>query len=142
MENPLIKITVLLAIACLMFPLVGCKGKSASKRGQDALKTSVIYRERIILPRKATVTVAFEDISKMDMAATVIASKTILPEGTPPYFVNITYAASKLNENGRYAVRAKIEENGKLLFVSDTHIDPFAGPAGEPVEILVKSVAR
>jgi len=133
---------ILSALIIFSLPLVGCKAGTTSKRGQETLKTSVVYRERIILPRKATITVTLEDVSLMDVAATVIAQKSILPEGTPPYSIDLMYNASKIKDGARYAVRARIEENGQLLFINDTHIDPFAGPAGTPVEILVKSVAR
>lgn len=142
MKRHATRLTILMLLACLGLLLVGCKSGKTTKRGQATLKTTVTYRERIVLPRKAIITVTFEDVSKMDVAATVIAAKTTLPEGTPPYAIDLMYDASKLSENARYAVRARIEENGKLLFTNDTHIDPFAGPAGEPVEIMVKSVAR
>jgi len=127
----------------LILPLTGCKTTQGSRSTDKAtLHTSVIYKERILLPRKATVTVKLQDVSKMDVAAKVIAQSTVLTEGPPPYAIVLMYDASELNENARYAVSARIEENGRLLFINDTHIDPFVVPAGETVEIMVKSVAR
>lgn len=129
-------------LLALALPTASCKTTSSRSKDTAILKTSVIYRERILLPRKATITVTLEDVSKMDVASTVITRNEILAEGSQPYAVNLEYKANMLNKTARYAVRARIEENGRLLFINDTHIDPFAGPAGETVEILVKSVAR
>ncbi len=133
---------VLLTLICLLLPLIGCKAGGTTRRGTETLNTKVLYREKIMLPRKATISVTLSDVSKMDAAADVIARKSILPEGPPPYSIPLEYNASRIDPKHRYSVSARIEENGRLLFISDTHIDPFAVPAGEPVEILVRSVER
>lgn len=132
---------VTVCLLLMTLTIIGCKSPSTTDQASlSQLETSVFYRERIKLPPGSTVTVTLEDVSRMDTAATIIAKKTLTPETGPPYKVALRYAPDQIKEHMRYAVRARIEFNGKLLFINDTHIDPFAVPAGKPVDILVKRV--
>ncbi|QJB55513.1 YbaY family lipoprotein [Pseudodesulfovibrio sp. zrk46] len=139
--RPFHLLTVAALLIMLIFALPGCKyGKN--QRYQDELKTSVTYTQRIVLPPKAILTVTLEDVSRMDAPSVELGKGTILAEGPPPFMVSVPYDASRLSDSARYAVRARITENNNLLFTSDTHIDPFTGPAGETVEIVVVPVER
>lgn len=97
----------------------------------------VWYRERIALPPGAEVRVTLEDQSRMDAPATVITDYTHIVDGPGPLTFRLVYDPSAIDERMRYGLRARIEYNGKLLFISTEHIDPFAGEAGEPVRIMV-----
>ncbi|MEJ2514954.1 MAG: YbaY family lipoprotein [Gammaproteobacteria bacterium] len=105
------------------------------------LTGTVTYRERMMLPPDAVIDVRLEDVSRADAPATVLASDQIQPDGAPPYGFRMEYDRASLMAGHSYALRARIESGGRLLFINDTRIDAFAnGPAG-PVEILVKRVA-
>lgn len=97
----------------------------------------VWYRERIALPPGAEVHVTLEDQSRMDAPAKVITDYTHIVDGAGPLTFRLVYDPSAIDERMRYGLRAKIEYNGKLLFTSTEHIDPFAGEPGEPVRIMV-----
>lgn len=141
MRKLLIVTVFMLTILSTM--LFGCYGsKSSSQYDTATLKVSVFYRERIMLPPHSTVSVTLEDVSKMDVKADIITNETITPQSGPPYAVQLKYDPASISEHNRYAVRARIENSGTLLFINDTHIDPFAGDSAKPVEILVKRVAH
>jgi putative lipoprotein len=52
------------------------------------------------------------------------------------------YDPSAIDDRMRYGLRARIEMDGKLMFTSTEHIDPFAGEPGEPVRIMVSKQGR
>ncbi len=98
----------------------------------------VWYRERIALPPGAEVTVTLEDQSRADAPATVITDYThVVDEQAPPYSFRLVFDPSAIDERMTYGLRARIEYDGKLMFTSTEHIDPFAGEPGEPVRIMV-----
>ena len=129
---------VLLIVVSVLFQ--DCQaGKTADTK---KLKVSVFYRERIMLPTGSELTVTLADVAKMDVAAEVIATKTIPAEGGPPFEVSLDYDPSSLNDRGKYAVRASIKKGEELLFTSTEHIEAFKNPEDIPVEIMVRSLAR
>ncbi|MEJ2256820.1 MAG: YbaY family lipoprotein [Woeseiaceae bacterium] len=97
----------------------------------------VWYRERIALPPGAKVIVTLEDQSRADAAATVLTDYTHIVDGAPPYSFRLVYNPSAIDDRMTYGLRARIENDGKLLFTSTEHIDPFASEPGEPVRIMV-----
>lgn len=136
---------LLLGILCLpgyLAGLAGCSSADVKPVSETAkIEGSVVYRERMLLPPGAEVEVTLQDEAKMDVAAEVIAQQRFIAEGGPPYEFSLEYNPQKLQESGRYGLRARIESDGKLLFTNDTHISAFGDVAGQPVEILVKRVA-
>jgi len=145
MKNMTIPSLILLILATA-FPLAGCTSKPIDSEvpptALTQLTVEVFYREKIALPPGAVLKVRLEDVSKMDVASVEIASRMVPLETAPPYSVDLSYDPTVIKEGMRYGIRARIEFDGKLLFINDTHIDPFAGPADEPVKALVVSVKR
>jgi putative lipoprotein len=112
--------------------------------GTNEMKTiegSVFYRERIMLPPNAEITVTLEDTSKMDVAADIIATTTFPAVGGPPWGFTLGYDSTTIDSRHRYAVRARIEANGQLMFTNTTQIPAFSGAEGKPLEILVSRVS-
>jgi putative lipoprotein len=103
---------------------------------------NVWYRERIMLPPGAEVHVVLEDAAKMDVKADLIAETRFTPQGGPPWDFTMPYDPEDINDRGRYALRARIEVNGKLIFTSTEHIPAFKGKPGEAVSILVSPISR
>jgi putative lipoprotein len=92
------------------------------------------------LPPGAEVHVVLEDQSRMDAPATVITDYTHVASGPPPYDFRMVVDPSMIDDRMRYGLRARIEHEDQLMFTSTEHIDPFAGAAGEPIEIMVSRV--
>ncbi len=102
----------------------------------ETISGTVFYRERMMLPPNAEITVTLEEVSKMDVAAEVIASTTLKPEGGPPYAFTLEYDPEKITDRGRYGLRVRIEADDKLMFINTQHTPAFE----EPLDIMVSRV--
>lgn len=103
------------------------------------IEGTVFYRERMLLPPGVELEVQLQDISRADAMATVLASVTRQPDGSPPYPFVIEYDPAGIDARRRYALRATISRGDQLLFTSTEYIDPFQG---NPVEVMVQRVAE
>jgi len=124
---------------------LGCQpsgGKSPASDKEDGsegassiakLDVEVLYRERMMLPPTATLEVVLEDGAKMDVAAELVSKKKVPVKTGPPYSVTLGYEPSKLDAKGRYGVRARIENEGRLMFTS-AEFNPAFGTNGSPGE--------
>jgi putative lipoprotein len=97
----------------------------------------VWYRERIALPPGAEVIVTLEDQSRADAPAMVLTDYTHIVDGQGPYSFRLVYNPAAIDERMTYGLRARIEQDGELMFSSTEHIDPFGGEPGKPVRIMV-----
>ena len=80
---------------------------------------NALYLQRIALPATAVLTVQLVDISRADAPATVIARQTIATGGkAPPYAFALDYDTTAIGANLTYAVQARIEDGGQLLFTT------------------------
>jgi len=105
------------------------------------IEGSVWYRERMLLPPDAELSIILEDVARMDVKADLIAVNRFKPQGGPPWAFSLEYDPAKIHEKGRYALRARIEANGRLLFTSTEHIPAFDRDPDKPVKILVSQVS-
>ena len=125
------------------------QGLSPEDAPMQTLHVRVLYRERMMLPPTARVTVVLEDAAKMDVKAELIAQETVPAEAGPPYKITLTYDPARLTRQGRYGVRARIDnQENQLLFISTQFIPAFGthGSAdsapNDPIEVLVQRVPR
>lgn len=128
------------SLILLLLTLGGCQTSPSDNPDLRTLHVSVYYREKIKLPDGARLKVSLEDVARADAPAVVIAEKETALEGGPPYPVQLDYNVQAIDERGRYALRARIEHEGKLLFINTSHIPAFK--AGDYTEILVESVQQ
>lgn len=131
------KVNTFLVIAS-MLTLVGCGEAPVKNTTSDMQQTTVdnqtlsgevSYRERKLLPPGVTLEVTLEDVSKMDVASTVIAKSSSEIAGAPPYAFSLDYDKAQINDKMRYSIRAKLLLGGKLLFTSTEQLDPFKTPS-------------
>lgn len=101
---------------------------------------TVLYRERIMLPETAVVTVQLLDVSLADAPAKVLG-ETVASGKSPPYAYSIDYDPDAIVPGRRYSVSARITEGDTLLFISTTHNGVF-GDGPDATEILVQRVAE
>ncbi|AKF44915.1 MULTISPECIES: YbaY family lipoprotein [Pseudomonas] len=85
------------------------------------LQGEVYYLPRILLPAGCKLTVTLSDISLADVLAPVIdVSETHITSQVPLPF-ELGYAADRYPIQGRsYALSARIEHDGKLIWINDT----------------------
>ena len=123
--------------------ITACNGNSnATDDALSLLETEVFYNQKVALPEGAKLEVRLEDVSKMDVASELISSATREIKSSPPYALQIAFPTESIQEKHRYSLRATIKLDGKLLFISTTHIDPFAVGIASPINIKVDPVGR
>ncbi|RZR30987.1 YbaY family lipoprotein [Vibrio vulnificus] len=124
--------------------LAGCQTSEplVKDQGIQTISGTVFYRERIALPEDAAVTLVLEDVSLADAPAKVIAKHKFITNGKQvPLSFDLAYDSKKIIANHRYNVRARIEVNGRLRFISDTIVPVITVEANtHNVEIMVVGV--
>jgi putative lipoprotein len=115
---------------------------SACQTPHPAAKTSldgeVFYLQRIALPPTAILSVSLQDISLADAPAKVIDEQRGPVKGQVPLPFHLTYDPLKIEPNHRYSVSARIEVDGKLLFITtENHAVRLDGTDPQPVKVRV-----
>jgi len=106
------KIGLLLFIIFTMFILLGCS-KTANVTG------TITYSEEIALPAGGVVvTVKIEDVSRADAPAVTIGQQVLENPGQVPIPFEVEYNPADIDERYVYALRVRIEVNGKLWFIN------------------------
>ena len=122
-----------LVIIFMMFMLFGCS-KSATVTG------TIIYVEEIALPSEGVVvTVKVEDVSRADAPAVTIGQQVIENPNQVPIPFEIEYNAANIDERYVYALRARIEVDGKLWFINTSRYAVITrGNPTSNIEIIVQ----
>jgi len=113
---------------------------TCSKEGHNSLTGEILYSQRIALTEEAVVTIQLVDISKQDVKAQVIAEKIIKNPGQLPINFAIQYNPDDIHPPNTYSLRVKIEENGRLLFTTDTIYPVINNSITEHIKIKIVSV--
>lgn len=92
---------------------------------EKAINGTVSYREHINLPPEASLIVQLVDVSRMDVAAELIA-ETHITSGLEDTSIAYTmrFNPGKIQDKHRYALQARISAGDTLWFVNDTQ-HPF-----------------
>ena len=128
----------LLALAVAAVTAAGCATmpSTAPKTGIAEVTGQVLYRERIMLPPDAKVTVTLADTSLADAPAKVIATQVIEGQSAPPFQFALAYDPAQIDARHTYSVSARIEAGGKLRFITDTHTPVITNGAPTRVEMI------
>jgi putative lipoprotein len=137
-----LKIFVFLLFFAVTSTLAGVVHAGGPGSGNvEKIEGSIWYRERIALPPSAEIRVLLEDVARMDVPADVIASTRVEPQGGPPWSFSLRYDPEKLQDRGRYVVRVRIEDAGRLLFINTQSTPAFGRDPATPLDIRVSRVA-
>jgi len=82
-----------------------------------------------------------EDISLADAPSETIATTRLEDIGQPPYALEISYDPRRIVPSRRYAVRARITLEGRLLFTTDTVNPVLTNGNPSTVDMVLKRVA-
>lgn len=99
------------------------------------------YRERIALPPGAVLDVQLLDVSRMDVAATVLSARRYAMTGVPQAF-ELAYDDALIDPAMSYSVSARILMGDQLLFVTDTHNAVLTRGAGDNVDLMLVRAAQ
>ena len=83
-----------------------------------SLDGEVFYMQRSALPPNAVLSVSLQDISLADAPAKVIDEQRGPVKGQVPLPFRLSYDPLTVEPNHRYSVNARIEVDGKLLFIT------------------------
>ena len=125
--------------------LVGCSaaGVVPGDGGADVTKVTgaVTYLERIALSPTAVINVQLVEVSRADAPAIVLGEHVIQAAGNEvPSTFEIGFDPAEIQANHTYAVQARLEDNGKLRFISDQHYAAITRGAPSTASILLKPV--
>ena len=120
-------------------PEVGSTPPVVAPVAKDSVTGTVAYRGRIALPPAAIVKLQLQDVSRQDVAATIIDSVTIEPNGKQvPLPLTLRYDPARIQENSTYSVQARITVNGNLMFVSDVSYPVITRGNPKEVQMLLR----
>jgi putative lipoprotein len=132
-------LAALLATGCTAMR-TDSKGASPPS-GTPRVTGTVTYLQRIALPPTALIKVQLADVSRADAPAIVLGEALIRSEGGQvPFPFSIPYDPAKIDQRFTYAVSARIEDGGKLLFITDTRYPVLTRGAPSHVELVLRQV--
>ncbi|OIQ49402.1 hypothetical protein BerOc1_01327 [Pseudodesulfovibrio hydrargyri] len=138
------------AVVLILAALGGCTAASSEKTAEPvarpnataALKVSVSYRERMLLPPGCTLFLELKNISQLNPEDNGVADAFIPVKAAPPFKAVIRYDPDRIIERLHYAVSARIELKGQVFFTGSARIDPLSWPEGKTLEIEAAMVKR
>jgi putative lipoprotein len=122
--------------------LGGCASVVATGGGEPARITGTVsYMPRIALPPTATLTVRLVDVSRVDAPSVTLAEQVIPTTGKQvPFAFEIPFDPARIEARNSYAVQARIEDAGRLLFISDRRYPVITQGAPHHVVLELRAV--
>lgn len=122
----------------LVSGLIVCLATTVAALAETAmLDVTASYRERIAVPPDAELEVELLDVSKMDVAATRIASQRIKMTGVPIQ-MQLPYDPEVIDDRFTYTVSARLHSQGRVIFRTTQAYPVLTRGAGTSVELLLQ----
>jgi uncharacterized lipoprotein YbaY len=131
-----VAVSLVIAITFAILLVAGCT-KTATVTG------TLTYREKIALPPQGVViSVKVEDVSRADAPAVTIGEQIIEnPSHQVPIPFEVEYNPADIDERFTYAMRVRIEVDGKLWFINTTRFQVITrGYPISNVEVVLEKV--
>lgn len=129
------KLLSLLAISAL---LGACQSMQPATKA--SLDGEVFYLQRIALPPTATLSVSLQDVSLADAPAVLLDEHQGPVQGQVPLPFHLSYDPAQVKPGHRYAVSARIEVDGQLMFITTEHHPvKLDGSDPQPMNIRVNA---
>lgn len=134
------------SFALALAQLVGCAGASTQAVAETSsiarITGTITYPERVALSPDALVKVQLVDVSRTDAPAVVLGEEVVPAAGRQvPIAFAIPYDPAKIEPRNTYALQVRIEEGGKLRFISDQRYAVITHGAPMHVDMVLKAVA-
>lgn len=100
------------------------------------------YLQRIALPPDSDVIVQLRDISRLDAKADILAEQRFSARSQVPLPFELLVDPARVDPRMRYAVSARIERAGRLMFINDKLYPVLTQGHGNRVEMILHMVAR
>jgi copper homeostasis protein (lipoprotein) len=105
----------------------------------ETVTGTAAFQQHEALPPTAVFEARVEDISRVRAAAVVIASSRIENPGRPPIAFQIEVDPGKVDARRRYAVRATVTIDGKLVLTTDRVYPVLTHGHGRDVAVLLRA---
>ena len=147
MKRPMMTMAALAALGLLTACASGPAAPPAAEPAPAAasglrVSGSIAYLQRIALPPDSEVIVQLRDVSRMDAKADILAEQRFTTRSQVPLPFELRVDPAKVDPRMRYAVAARIELGGKLLFINDKLYPVLTQGHGNKVEMILHMVAR
>lgn len=100
----------------------------------------VFYLQRMALPPQAVLSVTLQDVSLADAPAIELARQHSPVSGQVPLPFRLDYNPQQVDPRHRYSVSARIEQEGRLLFISTQHYGVKLDGSDQPLRIKLDPV--
>lgn len=105
----------------------------------ETVTAKISWLDRALYPG-ATLTVELRNASRMDAPAEVIAKQQITLENGAPQTITLKFAPEAINPRYTYSISVRMEREGQLIKISDTHTPVLTHGAPREAEIMLKSI--
>jgi|APTNR8051073442_1049403.scaffolds.fasta_scaffold73247_1 putative lipoprotein len=102
------------------------------------LEGSIAYRQRVALPKDATVMVRLIDLSRGAAAGVVVAERSFPAQGQVPIRFRLPYDPSRVSSQNAYGIEARILVDGALWFVSDQPVAVLTRGAPADAQVMLR----
>lgn len=137
-----------LLTACATGPGTAPSGAAPAASGAPSAASglrvtgTVSYLQRVALPPDSDVIVQLRDISRLDTPSGILAEQRFTASSQVPLPFELIVEPGKIDPRMRYAVAARIQRNGKLLFINDKLYLVLTQGHGNRVEMVLHMVAK
>jgi uncharacterized lipoprotein YbaY/heat shock protein HslJ len=137
-----------LLLLTLALATVACREQSMNDVPEPTAENAatitgtVSYRERMALSNQAELEIMLEDVSRQDVPANVLARQTISNPGQVPIRFELSFQPEDIDQRMSYSLRARIQDGGKLAFISDTHTPVLTRGAGREAHLTLVAVQQ
>lgn len=128
--------TVVAVVALGVFSALPVGAQSGAK-----VTGTISYLDRSALPDNAEITLQLADVSRQDVAATVIAEQKFTSGGKQvPFPFELAYDPAKIDDRFTYAVQATITIDGKLVYRNTQSYPVITQGRPSNVDVVVQRV--
>lgn len=122
--------------------LAGCG--AAPPAGMRRVQGSVMLPDRTPLEPGTLVLIRLQDVSRADAPAVLLAERRIEAGDyrQVPFVFDFGIAPERIDPRGRYTVSARVEREGRLLYVSDTAYPVLTQGASDSTRLLLRRILR
>ncbi|WP_146344716.1 YbaY family lipoprotein [Phaeobacter marinintestinus] len=121
--------------------MVLCLTITSTAAWAGVIQGSASYRERIAVPPDATLDVSLVDVSRQDVAATIVSTQTYALDRVP-YDFELPFDDGLIDSRLTYSISAKVMQNGVVLYRSTSAYPVLTRGAGAKVDIMMERMQQ
>jgi len=109
------RVAAVIALSLLSF---SCSSTDQKPDEMGTVSGTISYRQRIALGPEAKAHIRIVDLDRADKPGYLVAEKSIESPGQAPIAFELTYWMERVEAGHTYALQARIEQGGKVMFAT------------------------